>query len=209
MKLIVITPDETMPGETVIVNQLFENGLQRLHLRKSGFYSTDYRTYIKSIAPEYHSRIVVHDFFGLYDEFGLGGIHLNSATRMDKGTSAKIEQFSPSVISTSFHSWKEIEENEFPFGYVFISPVFDSISKMGYTASIALNRAEPTRHKLMKRGQYCPPFYALGGVRASHIEILKDYNFDGVAMLGAIWHSESPVTTFCEAMDQIKAIGGD
>jgi thiamine monophosphate synthase len=40
------------------------------------------------------------------------------------------------AISGSFHSWEEIRANRFPYTYVFISPVYDSISKAGYKAAI-------------------------------------------------------------------------
>ena len=83
MELIVITPEENLANETEIVNRLFEAGLHRLHLRKPLLGLAYHRAYIDNVATEYHERIVIHNYFELMDEFGLGGLHLNSFARND------------------------------------------------------------------------------------------------------------------------------
>ena len=67
--------------------------------------------------------------------------------------------------------------------YVFLSPIFDSISKVGYHAAFApdlLNRA--AEEKIIDR-----KVIALGGINAENIELVKQWNFGGVALLGDIW----------------------
>jgi thiamine-phosphate pyrophosphorylase len=206
MKLIVITPDKVTPDETAIINQLFAHGLTRLHIRKPGFSAHDNRDYISQIAPEYHQHLVLCNSFELWPEFHLGGVHLNSHMRHQQGAAAAVAKIEPALMSTSFHSWQEIMENTFPYGYVFISPVFDSISKVGYKAAIDLAGANTTKARFADEGKYCPELIGLGGVEESRITALHDYGFDGCAMLGAIWSAADPVSAFISAQKEIGSI---
>jgi thiamine-phosphate pyrophosphorylase len=208
MNLIVITPDGTSQDETTIVNQLFENGLQRLHLRKPLFTTEEYRNYIAEVREEFYGRIVLCNSFELWNEFDLGGIHLNSALRNDKGVWETVKDIMAAKISASFHSWQEIEENDFHYGYVFISPVFDSISKEGYKAGVDLHVLVETKLKLILQNKYCPGIIGLGGVGVQQIEVLAANGFDGAAMLGAIWQANDPVQKFREALNAITALKG-
>jgi len=206
MQLIVITPEQSIEGETDLVNQMFANSLQRLHIRKPQYSSRNYEDYIGAIPAHYHSRIVLHASFELFDEFGLGGVHLNSHFRNDKQIWDKLRHLPPAALSTSFHSWQEIMENEFHFGYVFISPVFDSISKSGYKGKIDLNGAEETKQQLLMAGGYCPPIFALGGVGPKEILALCKHGFDGAAVLGSIWMANDPVAKFMEIENAVRSL---
>lgn len=204
MELIIITPEETINNETEIISNLFDNGLQRLHIRKPRFNTEEYRNYIAAIDSKYHSHIVIHGSFELYEELKSVGIHLNSAARDDKAIWNSISHILPSDISTSFHSWLEIENNKYPYGYVFISPVFDSISKLDYKAGIDLKGAKEIKQKLARQNKYCPSIIGLGGVGAPQVKILQQYDFDGAAMLGTIWTASDPVGKFKEVLEAVK-----
>jgi len=203
MELIVITQEDAISNETDIVSRLFDIGLQRLHLRKPQFTAEECINYINAIKSKYHSRIVIHGCFELFSELGLGGIHLNTAARSDQETRERINHISASFISTSFHSWEEIRDNEFPYRDVFISPVFDSISKKGYKAGIDLAGAIETKRELERRTKYCPKIIGLGGVGVLQIETLRQHGFDGAAMLGAIWTAQDAASVLIKARDVI------
>ncbi|PZF71470.1 thiamine phosphate synthase [Taibaiella soli] len=194
MKLILITPDDTFGRELSIVNGCFAYGLQRLHLRKKGFSKEDYRNYIAAVDDTFHDRIVLTEYFSLLEEFNLGGVHLNSHIRDLQKTSDELALLKPKQISSSFHSWDEIAAAKDHFNYVFISPVFDSISKKGYKAGIDLEGAATLKQTKVD----CPEVIGLGGVQAYNIQRLKEMNFDGAALLGAVWESENPVVAFRE-----------
>lgn len=205
MRIIVITPEHTVLNETKTVNQLFANGLERLHLRKRGWSEQEYLDYIQQIDSRYHDRIVLHESFELAERIGLGGIHLNSHCQKDEKVMAYSRSVADKVaVSGSFHSWQEIAENHFAYAYVFISPVYDSISKVEYKASISLSGATEVKEKLKSEGRYCPEIIGLGGVGAMQIKELVQYGFDGAAMLGAIWESEDPVETFTSIITPIS-----
>ncbi len=206
MKLIVITPEQTPANELNTANRLFENGLQRLHIRKPSFTTDQLREYLGAIAPQYHQYLVLHNHFNLFHEFKTGGIHLSSYARNDISILKLIENIPPQLRSTSFHSWQEILDNTIHYGYVFISPVFDSVSKPGYAAGIDLNGATQIRSQLLATQQYCPEIIGLGGVTKNNLGLLHQYKFDGGAMLGNVWMAADPVTDFMTAMETTRLL---
>jgi thiamine-phosphate pyrophosphorylase len=206
MQLIVITPEDNVKHEAKIVNDLFAVGLQRLHLRKPAFTLTDTRNYIREIDEQYHSRIVLCGSFELKDEYQVGGIHLNSKARKDPSILKIAAGIKPQLVSTSFHSWQEIREDLFPYGYVFISPVFDSISKQEYKAGIDLSGANEIKQEFLLENRYCPGIIGLGGVGSEQIILLKEKGFDGAAVLGGIWTSQDPLGTFKEMIAITSAL---
>ncbi len=209
MKIIIISPDEPVKHEIETVNDLFRNGLQRYHLRKPEFDTSDYRKYIKAIEPQYHNRLVLTGSYELYNEFDLGGIHLNSNARRDDALRKKLAHLPARVLSTSYHTWQKIQENDVQYGYVFISPVFDSISKKEYKANIDPYGAAKIRKKMAEQKKYCPEIYGLGGVGVLEIQALHEYGFDGGAMLGSLWMSGNPVATFQRALNLANSLSGE
>lgn len=205
MNLIIVTPEIDHPQETDLINTFFSNGLLKLHLRKPFFTLSDYRNFLNRIDPKYHSRISVNGNFSLLNEFSGLGIHVTSQVREEAFFPKIIDLLEPSTISTSFHSWNEIEDNHYPFDYVFISPVFNSISKKGYKASIDLSRVKQVKLKIILKNEKPPSIIALGGVDATTIAVLYQNGFDGVAVLGAIWESENPTASFIKIKENIKA----
>ncbi len=200
MKLIVLTPEEDINNEPALAEALFRAGLQRLHLRKKHHTAQQTISYINAISPTYHNRIVLHRHFDLYARMQLGGIHLNSMVRAAADTPSLISHIPHSAISTSFHSWQEIAEDQVPYGYVFISPVFNSISKPGYMGSIDLAGCATLQEEKKKTGAYCPCIIALGGINGSNIALLRKYPFQGAALLGHIWTAPDPVAAFTQLL---------
>ena len=193
MEILLLTPDHLKVKEAETINQLFSLGLKCLHIRKPGFTLQEYRNYLASIDSKYFSRLVMHGGgFELYHEFGLGGIHLNSHQRTDGDVARQIANIPMDKVSTSFHSWAEISHDKNDYNYVFVSPVFDSISKTNYHAAIDLRGLAGIRKRFAEKNRKCPRIYALGGVDSPHIHILQQYHFDGAAVYGAIWKSSNP-----------------
>lgn len=63
MKLIIITSPDFIPDEARIVTELFKDGLDLLHVRKPDADVHAVENLLQGIAPEYRTRIVIHDFF--------------------------------------------------------------------------------------------------------------------------------------------------
>jgi thiamine-phosphate pyrophosphorylase len=83
------------------------------------------------------------------------------------------------IISTSVHSWEEFGWLPEGLAYAFISPLFDSISKVGYMGNEGLLNLPPG-------GTPCLPV-GLGGVHAETLEEMVRQGWKGAAVLGWIW----------------------
>ena len=70
MELIVFTAPEEMPRELSAINQMFELGLARLHVRRPGCGLGDVVRLVRGIKKEFRSRVVVHSQYvlGLWGE---------------------------------------------------------------------------------------------------------------------------------------------
>lgn len=189
--VIVITKPEMFPGEADMVNILFANGMQRLHLRKPGASEQEMAEWIGRIDLPFRQRIIVHDHHRLLKTMGLGGIHLNARNpEAPAWFSAERQKRGSVTLSRSCHSLEEIAQWKGICDYLFLSPIFDSISKGGYTSAF-------TRETLLQAyhdGLFSKPVYALGGVSADNIRSIYDYGFAGAAVIGSLWQVH-PFTT--------------
>jgi thiamine-phosphate pyrophosphorylase len=177
MKLIVITTEHFFEKEAFALNILFERGMETLHLRKPASTKTGLKNLLKQIDRRFHDRIVLHGYFSLINTFRLKGIHLNSR---NPEYPAQIPL--PRSVSRSCHSIRELE-NIAGLDYVFLSPVFDSISKSNYTQAF-------TSEDLLKAksfGSIGKQVIALGGINPENIPAAGKYGFGGVAVIGALW----------------------
>ena len=123
MKFIVITSPEFIPGEAFFIRRLFDCGLDILHLRKPGSSVTGCAQLLDALPAEVRRRIVTHDHFSLCGDYGLFGVHLNCRNP------AVPSGLCPASVSASCHSVAEVRQRKTGCDYVFMSPVFDSISK--------------------------------------------------------------------------------
>ncbi len=176
MKLIVMTPPNFFIEEDKILTTLFEEGLDFLHLRKPNTAPMFSERLLTLIPPQYHKRIVTHDHFYLKEEFNLMGIHINQRNPNPP------ENYR-GHISCSCHSIDEVKRRKGPCNYVFMSPIFDSISKKNYLSTYS---SEDIR-AAAKAGIIDKKVIALGGINADNILLIKDYGFGGAAILGDLW----------------------
>lgn len=198
MRLIVISPPEDCPRETRAVGRILQQSPVLFHLRKPGHSRARLEAYLSRIPGSLHNRIVVHGHPDLIDRFALKGVHFTeSQRRQDWRAIQSLRRQRPECcISSSFHRIDDITQDAFTFDYIFLSPVFDSISKKGYTAAFdngALKTfLSETGHKVV----------ALGGVDGRRIATAAAMGFWGVAVLGAVWSGGCPE----KAVQQISAV---
>lgn len=176
MEWIVITSPDFLPGEAFFIDKLFGCGLDLLHFRKPGAPIEACRNLLNEIPKRWHNRIVTHEHFALASEYGLHGVHLNRRNPIapDGYTGS---------ISCSCHSLEEVIANKPQRAYVFLSPIFNSISKVGYEAAFPANRLQQAAADGIIDGKVI----ALGGVTANNIPLLKEWHFGGAAFLGDVW----------------------
>lgn len=177
MILIVITTPHFFEGESRILSLLFQEGMERLHLRKPQSDAVSLRKLLDEISPIYHARIVLHDHFELANEYNLAGIHLNSRNHT-------IPEGFRGSISRSCHTLEEIQEHR-ELDYVFLSPLFQSISKEGYGSGFPIK----VLRQAASDGIIDHKVIALGGMDRTTIPLTETLNFGGAAVLGALWGS--------------------
>ncbi|MCS6917415.1 MAG: thiamine phosphate synthase [Chitinophagales bacterium] len=194
--LIVISSPDALESEAELVNEMFRNGLQLFHLRKPRFSTRRFASYLQQIHPAYHNKVVIHSHHELCLRFPLRGVHLNH--RHKKRGALKqwlllmyLKMRKPRLtISTGLHSLSDLTRNQSRYNYVFLSPVFESISKTGYKSTFN----EITLREQLPKLPY--DVVAMGGITEDNILKTYDMGFAGAAVLGRIWKSENPVATF-------------
>lgn len=175
--IIVITPENEVPGEARRITQLLDNErVDFVHLRHPGALAADVKRIIEDVPHRLRTRLRLHGHFELVLEFNLGGLHLN-------GRCPSAPTGYTGSLSRTCHSVDEVKActASGEYDYVTLSPIFPSISKPGYGGDAFsaddLSRITPEDRVV-----------ALGGITPERIEQLKRYNFIGYAYLGHIWN---------------------
>jgi thiamine-phosphate pyrophosphorylase len=181
MELIIISAPAVIANEAAIINRLFETGMNRFHLRKPGWNDKQLSNLLMQIDKSFHGQIALHQHHDLAGYFAVKGLHYKEQERSHTSAEKLIWQKEQGyVLSTSAHDL-EVLPSLGAFDYVFFGPVFNSISKPGY------------------EGKIVKPFYldktgcsqqviALSGINETNLNKVKEMNFDGAAVLGAVWN---------------------
>ncbi|MDR2848331.1 MAG: thiamine phosphate synthase [Bacteroidales bacterium] len=178
-------------GEVGIINRLFHAGMETLHLRKPAYSQDILQNMLHDIEQAYHPRIVLHDHFELVKPFSLAGVHLNSRnTACPSGVTA---------VSCGCHSLACLNGRLSTFnGLIFLSPVFDSISKVGYKKAFTDEELlTAKKNKLINHR-----VVALGGMSAETIPLAASYGFGGVAVLGDLWGEKPTINDEKRILDK-------
>ena len=179
MKIIAITSPKVTGDDEYIIKGLVKRGIDVVHFRKPDSGIEECRSLLLKLTSGERSKIVVHDYPELYEEFSLLGIHVNkNVTSLPEGYSG--------LKTRSCHSFDEVEMYKDDYDYLFLSPIFNSISKQGYMSSFS----DAELLQASKEGIIDRKVIALGGVTFDKIPYLKDLNFGGVAMIGAIYNTD-------------------
>ena len=91
------------------------------------------------------------------------------------------------MIGRSCHSIEEVK-NSTDVDYCFLSPIYDSISKKGYTSHFS---AEILTNAC-REGIITERVFALGGITPELLPQLQEWGFGGAVMLGYLWEEKSP-----------------
>ena len=194
-KLIIITTEKELPNEVEILEDLFQMGARHFHFRKEKE-ELSYQL-ISKCSAQILPHIVVHaNSVSLYKN--IKGVHLKEMLR------TQAELFSNKIISAGFHSFDELEQDTYPYEYVFFSPVFNSISKSGYVPTYSDEAVIKNIISYRSSSTVRPALIALGGITTENIAKVKEWGFDGAAVLGSLWNSKDPVAYYKQLVEQIK-----
>lgn len=161
----------TLPGaatddEAGRITALLDSGaVDRIHIRKDD--SADTMALLDMIPTRLHNRLSIH--------------------RITTPDHCDAKAHGQGCSSCSCHSIDEARRCD-GYDYVFLSPVFDSISKPGYRAV----KFDPAQVKALE-----VTTIALGGVTPERFDAVSANGFDGAAMLGYLWQ-ENDVQTIID-----------
>lgn len=194
---IVITRPEFIDNEADAITAKFQSGLQRLHLRKPDSNIEEYRQLLSGIPACYHKRIVIHEHFSLLDEFDLCGVHLNRRNpQVPAGWTGH--------ISCSCHSLEEVQAKKADYDYLSISPIYDSISKVGYVSHFSIGQLCEAHKQGIIDHKVC----ALGGITPENAEEMFNLGFGHIMVLGDAWRKpQLPVVLTIAGSDPSAGAG--
>ncbi|MGH1520270.1 thiamine phosphate synthase [Chryseobacterium sp. JK1] len=187
--ILVITPELVIPNETEIINHLFQEGLDLLHIRKPQISQHEMIRFIDKIDSSFHAQLVLHRHYELGEKYGISRLHFREADRQEERHRSFAGR---DILSTSVHDITTYNTLGKEWGYAFISPFFPSISKKGYGESSTV--MESVKYKENPDVK----LIALGGITPDNMKTVVDAGADGVALLGTIWESEDPLKAFKE-----------
>lgn len=163
MNLIIVSPETAHPAEAQIYQKIIsEPTISHIHLRrKKALTKNEWTTY-----KPFANKMIFSDSCGT-PPYRCLGLH---------GTSSR--------FSISAHNISEALKSSAK--YCYISPIYTSISKPGYSNDALL--------PAIKELPYIPAnWVALGGITAEHFNELKRLGFKNAAVLGTVWNHPKPL----------------
>lgn len=183
----VVTSPERLNEEATRINRLM-NVADVLLLRKPGWTTGEYAVLLEQVHPRHRRRIMIAEQPDLLQEYGLMGLHISERLRLESAPSSLWRYAALDVpLSTSIHQPGSPGKM---WHHLLLGPVFDSISKPGYTGKGEMMKNIPANA------------IAIGGVEAANAGAARAMGFRGAAVLGAVWQEDGdPV----EIYQEIKA----
>ncbi|WP_091899158.1 MULTISPECIES: thiamine phosphate synthase [Prevotella] len=177
MKLIVMTKPTFFVEEDKILANLFEEGLENLHLYKPGASPIYSERLLTLLGEDFHSKITVHGHFYLKEEYRLKGIHIDDAfTEPPIGYKGN--------VTRTCHSISELKEAKKQSNYVFLHSIYDSQTNADEKASFTHEELE----EASRQGLIDKKVYALGGMNLNNVKEAKALGFGGIVICGDLWN---------------------
>jgi len=177
--MVLISSPRMRSGEASDLEEMFELGLERLHLRKPDHSAKDVSKILDKLPEKCLRRVVVHRVPELLDQYPLAGYHHSSKEKLHEVSGS---------CSRSLHNISSLRTSRERLDYSFFGPVYNSISKQGYGPKVSTDSIRECFSM-----ENCPPVFALGGIRRNKVRQLLEIGFSGVALLGAVWGRKDPV----------------
>lgn len=191
--ILVITSETTVQNEAEIINQMFQEGLDLLHIRKPMMNEEEMQNFLSGIHEEFYPQLVLHKYDNLSD-YRISRFHFRESDRIEGKCKSYPEG---SIISTSVHNIQTFNALEREWDYAWISPFFPSISKKGY------GEHSTVIGDIKYRNNHDVKLIALGGINEKNIREIFENGVDGAALLGGIWQSDEPVNSFKKCRKEV------
>lgn len=177
MKLVIMTKSTFFVEEDKILDALFDEGMDNLHLFKPGS-SPMYAERLLSLLPEdCYRRITVHEHYYLKNEYGLAGIHIDDPTEpLPEGYRGHFSRTATDIA--------QLPQLKKKAQYVFLKNVFDCIEFPNEKSSFTIDELQQAADD----GLIDKKVYALGGMGLDNIRLARELGFGGVVVCGDLWN---------------------
>lgn len=169
-----------------VTEKCFAAGLRifqlRLKTEKNKIFD-DVVNSLSALAKQYSAKLILNGTVSDIKKYPIDGLHMSSS-EIRKYASRPISE--DLILGASCHNEQElIKAAELNVNYAFISPVqitnsHPDAAAIGWEQFASLARKVPF------------PIYALGGMSPVEMKTAIAYGAYGIAMIGAIWNSDSP-----------------
>lgn len=202
-EIIAFSHPESIEKEAQIINQLFENGLHQLVIRKPKWNDEQFVDLLAQIDANHHPKLFICDRIALVLSNNVKGLHCSNAfydsmTKIEQHQLQYDLQRKHQQMSISVHNEREWQKRAGKFHQLYLSPIFESVSKPGYKGNWNVEEL-PTLLQQMKTKE---KIIALGGIQTKNIQQVEQIKFDGAAALGLFWNEPEKAM---EALIELKA----
>lgn len=200
MKIILYTPANNIENEVDLISQLMDNGVDYLYIYKPDLDDFSLVDYVETIPERYWKQCISTSLI-ITKEFDLGGYHFKrDIVQKNELYNEKILNWlkeTNKISSVTAHSIDELKKYKNIFNHVIVSPLFPSISKENHSYDWNMEELKLTT-PVCRTGRHdsrlTTKLFAVGGVDIDKIEKVKNLNFDGIGLLGAIWSKPNEAT---------------
>lgn len=175
--IVITAPELDVATEGQWIGALLQLGIGKVHIRKPQASEEELAHLLASIPQSLRYRCILSEHSELVRRYHLGGLHLSVRSWRTCSQRPKLEAWQ--TLSVSCHSAEELEQLPFLPDYAYLSPVAESLSKVGYGSNTW------TSGELQALCSQPPcPLVALGGITPSNANHFLQLGFQAVASLG-------------------------
>ena len=150
-----------------ILNVLFDEGLDLVHLNKPNSEPVFYERLLSLLPKENRKLIVTHDHFYLQNEFELRGIHLNTYNQ-------EIPSRYKGTLSCTCQSFEELTAIKKEMDYILLDVTTNDLLSEFYKDSF-------------KRKFIDKKVFAYGNLNQDNIQQIVDLGFGGIVLQDEFW----------------------
>ncbi|MEI6247363.1 MAG: thiamine phosphate synthase, partial [Verrucomicrobiota bacterium] len=188
--LVLFTPTRS-PWDAKTVVKLFDAGLGRLHVQSVRDWNVrQYEAFLQQVPEAFWNRIVLEEQPDLVLSRKLAGFQMIPGDRIPPRWPKT------AALSLKCHSYDEMRSTPKGCHYLFLSPIFPSVSKRDYVPQRTHREFQVIVERWRAEGG-CP-VYGLGGITPQNAAHVRALGFDGMAFIGSVWESTQPVQAFLE-----------
>lgn len=188
------------------INGLFESGLDFLHIRKPKVSKSELSELIRSIDPEFHSKLILHSRFALCNEFSLRGVHLSPSDRdnvwVTKVMIPSLRIKTPELkTSTSYSKPRSLKSVYGGVTHALLGPVYGAQP----VPTIMFKKPIEKVKEYIEKSPV--PVLAMGGISPEVIPYLHEAGFSGLCLQRAVWKTVDPVRSFIDCVNRFEELG--